>query len=375
MKIRAKLISGSILSAISSDNDDPAKRGSRLRRILRVILAFFAFFKLSLARYRPQDFKDLRKNVWKLDEDEYTASFSPNNPPPNDADEGASRPPHGKEKDVQLKPAGDLGYSGSTFFTTANAKYLIKSLPRRFEHEFFTHDLLNPYIARMKADPRSLLVRITDMVFTPRTSLGGIVGTAPTHHIVMENLLYGKDEETDGDWAGMKWETYDLKPSNYFFPERDIADGRLAPDSVIDKLVDDFPDRVKVKPEDKKRLLEILEADTRLLADNNAIDYSLFLVRYPGPNARDATHPAIPAVKSEADPWRTGIDDVEGKWTYRIVVLDFFWARHKFRAKLMTGLVKTFNKIAHKGPMSITANPNEYRERFLSMVKTLVTEA
>lgn len=229
----------------------------------------------------------------------------------------------------------------------------------------------------MKADPRSLLVRITDMVYTPRASLGGIIGTAPTHHIIMENLLYGKDAnpegEGQGDWAGMKWETYDLKPSNYFFPERDIADGRLAPDSIIDKLVDDFPDRVKVKAEDKKRLLEILEADTRLLADNNAIDYSLFLVRYPGPNARDG--PPVPAVRSEADSWRTGIDDVEGKWTYRVVVLDFFWARHKFRAKLMTALVKTFNKIAHKGPMSITANPNEYRERFLSMVKTLVVES
>jgi phosphatidylinositol-4-phosphate 5-kinase len=374
MQIRARFISSSIISAISSD-DDPAKNGSRLRRILRTIIAFFAFFKLSLARYRPQDFKDLRKNVWHLDEDEYTTSFSPNTPQSNDADENAPNTPHGKGKEVQLKPAGDLGYSGSTFFTTANAKYLIKSLPRRFEHQFFTHDLLEPYIARMKADPRSLLVRIADMVYTPRASLGGIIGTAPTHHIIMENLLYGKDDGREGDWGGMKWETYDLKPSNYFFPERDIAEGRLAPDSVIDKLVDDFPDRVKVKPEDKKRLLEILEADTRLLADNNAIDYSLFLVRYPGPNARDAAHAAVPAVKSESDPWRTGIDDVEGKWTYRVVVLDFFWARHKFRAKLMTGLVKTFNKMAHKGPMSITANPNEYRDRFLSMVKTLVAES
>lgn len=47
MQIRASRISNSILSAISSDANDPK---SRLRRILRVILGFFAFFKLHLAR-------------------------------------------------------------------------------------------------------------------------------------------------------------------------------------------------------------------------------------------------------------------------------------------------------------------------------------
>lgn len=378
MKIRASLISDSILSAVTTaDETDPAARKNALRRAIRIISAFFSFFKLLLARYRPQDFRNLRQNVWQLDEREYIASFSTDSSAPSEgqAEGGQAPPPKGKGREVQLKPVGDLGYSGSTFFTTANSKYLIKSLPRRFEHQFFTHDLLGPYISHMKDVPHSLLVRITDMVFTPHATLGGVIGTAPTHHIIMENLLYGKEGGEDGDWGSMKWETYDLKPNDYFFPERDLADGRLAPDSVKDKLVDEFPDRIKVSAEDKNRLLSLLEADTRLLAAHNAIDYSLFLVRYPCRNATDGARPPIPAIKSDADPWRTGIDDVEGKWTYRLVVLDFFWARHKFHAQAMTSLVKTFNKLAHKGPMSITANPLEYQQRFLGMVKTIVMES
>ncbi len=153
MKIRSSLISDSILSAVATADVDPAKRKNALRRLLRAILAFFSFFKLLLARYRPQDFRMLREDVWKLDEQEYTASFSTGET--EDDNRASSR---GKRKEAQLKPIGDLGYSGSTFFTTANSKYLIKSLPRRFEHQFFTHDLLGPYISHMKDTPHSLLI-------------------------------------------------------------------------------------------------------------------------------------------------------------------------------------------------------------------------
>ncbi|CRK31220.1 hypothetical protein BN1723_004557, partial [Verticillium longisporum] len=367
MKIRESLISRSILKAIAQDESDTASNKSRLHhRVIRLVLAFFALFKLFLTRYRRNDFASLRECVWKLDEREYLDSFRL----PQSSDGAEGQQVQGKK--LRLKPVGDLGYSGSTFFTTPNSKYLIKSLPRRFEHTFFTHDLFDPYVDHMRNHPHSLLVRIADMVYTPHPTLGGIIGTAPTHHIIMENLLYGKQESGD-DWHAMKWETYDLKPSDYFFPERDIADGNLAPQSVKDKLIDEFPDRVKVDAKSKKKLIDILSLDTQLLADNNAIDYSLFLVRYPGPNTTDP-QPEVVNVKSEAELWRTGMTDSAGLWTYRVVVLDFFWARHKFHAQAMTGLVKLFNKVAHKGPMSITANPTEYRERFLNMVDAIVVE-
>ncbi|KAF5025626.1 hypothetical protein F66182_2232 [Fusarium sp. NRRL 66182] len=340
MKIRSSRISISIAKAI-------CRRHTSKDSLIKAIIAFFRLFRLLLTRYRSIDFLSLRKELWQLDEDEYRASFNDDS----------------KESSTQLVPIGDLGYSGSTFFTTANAKYLIKSLPRRFEHDFFAKELLDPYVGHMKHQPHSLLVRITDLIYAPHASIGGMLGAAPTHHIVMENLLYGKPQGQDGD----SWETYDLKPNSYFFPERDIADGALAPDSVIDRLVDEFPDKVRVTHQAKQELVSLLFADSALLMSHNAVDYSLFLVRFP--KGSD-----VPVVESDAGIWRRGVDDVEGKWTYRCVVLDFFWAKHTFHARALTTIVKVFNKVAHKGPMSITADPAEYRERFMKMVDEIFIE-
>lgn len=349
MKIRSSRISTSIAKAICR------RHGTTKSNVLRVILSFFRLFKLLLSRFRPVDFLALRKEVWKLDEDEYTASFQ------EQQDEPRTQRKKGKDPPAQLVPIGDLGYSGSTFFTTPNDKYLVKSLPRRFEHAFFARELLDPYIGHMKHQPHSLLVRITDLVHAPHASLGGMLGVAPTHHIVMENLLFGRPQDQEGDG----WETYDLKPNDYFFPERDIADGALVPDSVIERLVDEFPGKVRVTREAKEELTSLLFADSALLASHNAVDYSLFLVRYPcGSN--------VSTVSSDAGAWRKGVNDVEGKWTYRCVVLDFFWAKHTLHARTLTKVVKIFNKVAHKGPMSITADPAEYRERFMKMVDEMV---
>jgi hypothetical protein len=341
MRIRAARISTAILEAISSPGSSgrPSWYG--------YLAAFFSFFSLPLARYRAGDFSALRQHVWHLDEHGYVEAFLPA---------------------ADLVPVGDLGYSGSTFFTTPNAKYLIKSLPRRFEHQFFTHDLFGPYVAHMRARPGSLLVGIVDMVYTPLPTLGGIIGTAPTHHIVMENVLYGKEHDPAGPAA---WETYDLKPADYFFPERDILDGRLAPESVKDRLVDEFKGKVRITTGQREELLSILELDTKVLEENNAVDYSFFLVRYPGPSSQEGRRDVPCLAGGHGDAWRRGVDDVDGKWTYRAVVLDFFWAKHKFRAKAMTGLVSAWDAVTGHGPMSITAEPAEYRRRFMKMVGDL----
>lgn len=387
MQIRASRISSSISAAINeerhkhpppdrNDADEAAVdettplNGTKKKNKKKasfplgsVLASFFRFFRLHLTRYRPASFLSLRQDSWLLDEAEYLDAFPT---PSRKHHHHSSR--DGDEvfrDDNLLIPVGDLGYSGSTFFTTPNAKFLVKSLPRRFEHRFFTHELLTPYISHNKEHPASLLVRITDMPYAARPSLGSILGTAPTHHIVMENLLYGKSEEEEG---GKKWETYDLKPDDYFFPERDIADGNLAPQSVKDRLIDEFPDKKIVVPLDhREQLLATLNHDTQLLAAHSAVDYSLFLVRYPqSDNAAPSLHSGVPC------PWREGVSDVRGGWTYRAVVLDFFWAKSALQAKAMTGLVDTYNVVADQGPMSITAEPGEYRQRFMKMVDNLV---
>lgn len=343
MGLRTNRISRSILRAIFRDdaNDE--------RSLLARLFALFALFQLALQRFRALDFRRLRQEVWQLDNDEYRESFrSPN------------------RRAGALKPVGDLGYSGSTFFTTPNAKFLIKSLPRRFEYTFFQRDLLDPYLAHMHRHPNSLLVRITDFLEAAPAALGSLLGLAPAHHMVMENVLYGKDGDDEKD----RWETYDLKPASYFYPERDIAGGRLAPDSVKERLVDKFPDRVRVRPALRDELLTSLGRDTELLRQANAVDYSLFLVRYPAANGDDVDD--VPVVKARTSPWREGVRSTDGKWVYRAVVLDFFWAKHKTQPRLMTRLVKGFNFFAKKGPMSITTEPEEYRSRFLDMVKEYV---
>jgi hypothetical protein len=231
----------------------------------------------------------------------------------------------------------------------------------------------------MKANPRSLLIRITDFLGWRHYTLGGLIKIIPNYHIVMENLLVGRDE---GEAAGGdKWQNWDLKPTTYFFPERDIADGRLTSEATKSKLADEFNDKIVITQSEADDLMKQLEGDTQLLANNRAVDYSLFLVRIPittpqDPFADQPGHdnaPPAPEYPPFAPPdpptWRTGIKSADGKYVYRAAILDFFWAKHKAHAKFMTGLIKAYNLIDKQGPMSITTGSREYRKRFLGMCR------
>lgn len=268
-----------------------------------------------------------------------------------------------------------MGYSGSTFFTTHDAKYLVKSIPRHFEHSFFKNDMLVPYAEYMLNNPTSLLCRITNFLEYMQGSLGHTLGLAPGHHIAMENILYGKDAD-DADW-----ENFDLKPMSYFYPERDVAGGALTSEATKSKLADDFNDKILLTLDQAEDLKAQLEKDTRLLAQCNAVDYSLFLVRIPYHDAADPTSGTgsnivtpnrAPFVPPKPPSWRTGIRSVDGKYIYRAAILDFFWAKHKARAKAMTTLISAYNMFDRKGHMSVTTSSPEYRERFLKMCKEIV---
>jgi hypothetical protein len=254
-----------------------------------------------------------------------------------------------------------------TFFTTPNSKYLIKSLPRAFEQSFFRDRFLEPYAEHIKLNENSLLVRITDLLYSPTSTLGAAIGAAPSHHLVMENILYGKSACAAHHQE--QWETYDLKPNDYFYPERDIAGGRLAPESVKERLIDEFPDKIRVTIDEKEELVAQLSRDSKILQSNNAVDYSLFLVRYP------ADLEDVPTPPGRGSTWRNGIVSRDGKWVYRAIILDFFWAKDALQAQTMTGLVKLFNALKwgkDHGPMSITTTSDEYRQRFLGMVEDMV---
>ncbi|KAK3399163.1 hypothetical protein B0T20DRAFT_193020 [Sordaria brevicollis] len=372
---RTKTIARSIARAIT-DTSGLAKRRSSSRNPLRLILSLFSLFfsihQLVLQKIRPADFANLRRNHWDVEDGEYYESFKPQD---------------GDKPEESLSSIGDMGFSGSTFYSTQDQKYLVKSVPRHSEHSFFRDDLLTPYVEYMATHPRSLLVRICDFLGASGVSIGRIFRLAPSHHIVMENIMYGRSEaKKRGD---VDWEDWDLKPTSYFYPERDIADGALTSEATKSQLADEFHDKIRLTKKQADEFFKCLEEDTALLAEHNAVDYSLFLVRMHTPAGQDNNPDPAAASSSEAveevvptegpsvppspPSWRTGIASADGKYIYRASILDFFWAKHKLQPQVMTVLIKLWNLLISKqGPMSITTTPEEYRQRFLKMCRSYV---
>lgn len=120
-----------------------------------------------------------------------------------------------------------------------------------------------------------------------------------------------------------------------------------------------------------------LVRDSHTLQASNAVDYSLFLVRYPANlgSIGSIDDGCVGNPPGRGSSWRKGVVSRDGKWVYRAVVLDFFWAKDALQAQMLTGLVKLFNTLTFGkdyGPMSITTSSDEYRQRFLGMVDDMV---
>lgn len=239
----------------------------------------------------------------------------------------------------------------------------------------------------VRANPSSLLVRITDFLECTQKSIGTLFGLAPSHHIIMENILYGQDHVRE-DNQKLKWESWDLKPTSYFYPERDVAGGALTSEATKSKLADEFHDKLYLTLDQAEDLKAQLQKDTQLLSNCNTVDYSLFLVRMSADVAPDpedqpeletgeaSNEPIPPAQPPFAPPgppnWRVGMTSSDGKYVYRAAILDFFWAKHTVHAKAMTGLIKSYNLVDEQGPMSVTTESSEYQERFLKMCLEMI---
>ena len=230
-----------------------------------------------------------------------------------------------------------------------------------------------PYANHMRQNLDSLLVRITDFL-EAKSNVGSTFGAAPSHHIVMENTKFGEKDDKRKD---VEWQTWDLKPMSYFYPERDIAGGALTSKETKEKLADNFSETLVLSLDDAEDLKANLQKDTAMLAKANAVDYSLFLVRIPldkadSGNTADGLPLEPPQVPPGPPSWRTGVKSSDGKYIYRAALLDFFWAKHKVHAQAMTGLIKTYNLVDNQGPMSVTTTSDEYRERFLKMCNEMI---
>jgi len=92
--------------------------------------------------------------------------------------------------------------------------------------------------------------------------------TSPSNFFVMVNSKVGEG-----------WEDYDLKPTNYFFPERDFLGGKLTSEKTKEQLLDEFHGEIQLDKGVYELLCKQLDEDSKFLCHMEAIDYSLFVIR------------------------------------------------------------------------------------------------
>jgi Phosphatidylinositol-4-phosphate 5-Kinase len=225
--------------------DRPISHSSLLSFLYSLLNEFFTLFGVALYFNAPHLFRALRQQ-WNIDESSYRSSF----------------------QQPLITLSGPLGFFGASFFTTADKKYIIKSLDRKFEWHYFYKDLLLPLAKYQLSHPDSKIGHITDALFNFAPRLGQILGTSCSNWLIMENAKVG-----DG------WEDYDLKPTNYFYPERDFLGGKITSEKTKDKLFDEFEGRIRLHRAEYEVLVQQLDEDSQFLCEHKAIDYSLFVLR------------------------------------------------------------------------------------------------
>jgi hypothetical protein len=95
---RTEAIARSIALAITEDGKKKRPQGL-LATILSLFSTIWSFWQLMLYKIRAADFANLRRNIWAVRDDDYTASFYPHG--------------EGKAREEALKAIGDMGFSGS----------------------------------------------------------------------------------------------------------------------------------------------------------------------------------------------------------------------------------------------------------------------
>ncbi|EPS37651.1 hypothetical protein H072_8676 [Dactylellina haptotyla CBS 200.50] len=287
---------------------------------------FFKLYNLHFKRAAPLLFLKLRTKHWQIEEESYLSQF-----------------------DAPLSPVSGLGFSGSIFFFSKDRDLIVKSVGRGFEYTFLYTQCIGAYGKYMSENDRSLLCRMTDVLFCFQHHLGGILGMAPSHYVIMENLL----KELDAEKGWIKW---DLKPQKFFEPTRDLIPDVIKTETAKSGLADAMEDdRIILTKEQKKDLWTLLERDTEFLERIETIDYSLLLGRYPV-----AKNPDLKPPKPEN--WATGVTSANGKYVYRACIVDFLWNVNQLQAKI----TRTAGMILPE--QTVTTQPGRYRREFLSMM-------
>ena len=298
----------------------------------------FSLYHARFHRAAPLLFHALRRDCYRLCESHYQQHFA-----------------------QPLRKVDGLGFSGSLFYYTHDSSLVIKSVGRPFEYRFLYEKMMDGFVSycstmASQGQP-TLLCQITDVLASFDHRLGDWLGISPSHYVVMANVLEGLDKAR----GCRKW---DLKPLCFFEPTRDLVPDPVKTEQARSGLADELDDKLVLTRREKGLLMQQIERDTAFLQDMKTIDYSLLLGRYPvdmfhpprqGSGERDPM--ALPA--GGATDFVRGVRSADGKWVYKMALLDFFWNIEQ----LMPRIMKAAGKLLPE--QSITTEPERYRKEFL----------
>eukprot|EP01117_Protostelium_nocturnum_P010082 TRINITY_DN3598_c0_g1_i1.p1 TRINITY_DN3598_c0_g1~~TRINITY_DN3598_c0_g1_i1.p1 ORF type:complete len:366 (-),score=122.46 TRINITY_DN3598_c0_g1_i1:41-1138(-) len=249
------------------------------------------------------------------------------------------------------------GKSGSFFYYSVDYRFIIKTVVEA-EMEFF-REFLKYYYQYMIQNPNTLLVRFYGMHMVQPRGTG-----RELYFVVMGNTLQSE--------FGII-EKYDLKGSTV---GRFASEKEKANENVILKDLDIAMKRkIRLGKEAKKRLMDQLEKDTKLLAENNVMDYS-FLVGVTIPDTTKLRKPLIDEDSSQSTKRAPtsafkcdygGIYSEDKDEIYFFSVIDIFQAWN-VRKKVEN----TFKSLIHEADAISAVRPDAYRERFLKFLNEII---
>lgn len=165
-----------------------------------------------------------------------------------------------------LSELSSEGKSGAFFYYTADGKYMMKTVTPK-EQQLLKR-VLKRYYDHITTNTGSLLVRFLGLhCLRVRKVTKGISRDRRLHFVVMGNMFNTPFEihrryDLKGSWVGRQT------------PGREHLDPTIALKDVDFKQASEC---INVGPEEKDRLVKIMENDTAFLRDINVIDYSLLL--------------------------------------------------------------------------------------------------
>ena len=191
--------------------------------------------------YAPHVFRYLRQQIYEISDEEYLQSV---------------RPPESEEQSKKIQEQFSEGRSGAFFFFTHDSKYIIKTVTK--EEALLLLRILPDFVQHFNENRKSLINRFFGLHSMEMYNLN-------LYFVVLENVFV----------AGSKpHEIYDIKGSWIDrHTNHHVESGKLMKDQDLHKTL-------KLIPDIADGMYKQLKADSKFLASQNIMDYSVLLGIY-----------------------------------------------------------------------------------------------